>query len=210
LPHGYEGQGPEHSSGRIERFLELCAQDNLRVVVPSTTGQYFHLLRRQASVRPRKPLIVFTPKSLLRSRESFSDVSVLTSGGFRPVLEDPAPPDEVRRLVLCSGKVAYDLLRRRAEVGVEGVMVVRVAQLYPFADDELRDLASRHPDAELVWAQEEPENMGAYRFLWPRLRAVFGKEPIYAGRPAAPSPATGSSKLHQAQQAAVVDLALGI
>jgi 2-oxoglutarate decarboxylase len=210
LPHGYEGQGPEHSSGRIERFLELCAAENMRVVVPSTSGQYFHLLRRQGLLWPRKPLIVFTPKSLLRTKEAFSPVEVLTDGRFEAVLEDGVAAEGARRLVLCSGKVYHDLARRRAEAGVTDVAVVRVAQLYPFAEDRLAGLASRHAGSHLVWCQEEPENMGAYRFLWHHLRRIFGVEPEYAGRAAAASPASGSLTIHQREQAALVDRALGL
>jgi 2-oxoglutarate dehydrogenase E1 component len=210
LPHGYEGQGPEHSSGRIERFLDLCAKENMRVVVPSTTGQYFHLLRRQALLRPRKPLVVFTPKSLLRTKESFSPVEVFTSGRFEPVLEDGICPVGARRLVLCSGKIYHDLARRRAEAGLADVAVVRLAQLYPLERNALSDLASRHPAAELVWCQEEPENMGAYRFLWSHLRQIFGREPVYAGRGPAASPATGSAKVHLREQEGLVAEALGI
>ena len=210
LPHGYEGQGPEHSSGRIERFLELCANENMRVVVPSTSGQYFHLLRRQALLRPRKPLIIFTPKSLLRTRESFSPVEVLAEGRFQPVLEDGVAPIRARRLVLCSGKVYHDLARRRTQAAIDDVAIVRLAQLYPLEDVALSSLATRHPDAELVWCQEEPENMGAYRFLWHHLRGIFGREPSYAGRRPAASPATGSLKVHLAEQQALVDQALGL
>jgi multifunctional 2-oxoglutarate metabolism enzyme len=210
LPHGYEGQGPEHSSGRIERFLDLCASENMRVVVPSTSGQYFHLLRRQALLRPRKPLIVFTPKSLLRTKESFSPLEVFTKGRFEPVLEDGVASTGARRLVLCSGKVYHDLARRRAEAGSTDVAIVRLAQLYPLETNALSDLATRHQSAELVWCQEEPENMGAHRFLWSHLRRIFGREPQYAGRKAAASPATGSLKVHTQEQKMLVDVALGL
>jgi 2-oxoglutarate dehydrogenase E1 component len=210
LPHGFEGQGPEHSSARIERFLELCADDNLRVVNPSSTGQYFHLLRRQALLRPRKPLIVFTPKSSLRARESFSPVTVLSEGRFEPVFDDDDLPEGARRLVLCSGKVYFDLARRREAAELEDVALVRVAQLYPIPEQRLAALAFRHPQAELVWCQEEPENMGANRFLWHHLRRIFAREPIYAGRRPAASPATGSLKVHQDEQARLVDQALGL
>lgn len=210
LPHGYEGQGPEHSSGRIERFLELCANENMRVVMPSTTGQFFHLLRRQALLRPRKPLIVFTPKSLLRTKESFAPVDVFSEGRFEPVLEDGVASEAARRLILCSGKIYHDLARRRAEAEVSDVAIVRLAQLYPLEKRALTGLALRHPRAELIWCQEEPENMGAYRFLWHHLRSIFGREPGYAGRKAAASPATGSLKVHQQEQSALVDLALGL
>jgi 2-oxoglutarate dehydrogenase E1 component len=210
LPHGYEGQGPEHSSARIERFLQLCANENMRVVVPSTTGQYFHLLRRQALLWPRKPLIVMTPKSLLRTRESFSPIEVFTDDGFQPVLEDGVAPEGARRLVLCSGKLYHDLARMRAEHQLTDVAVVRVAQLYPLAEGRLRELAGRHPGAEVVWAQEEPENQGAYRFLWHHLRRLFGVEPAFAGRKESAAPATGSFKIHQREQEELSRRALGI
>ncbi len=209
LPHGYEGQGPEHSSARIERYLELCAEDNLRVVIPATSGQYFHLLRRQALLRPAKPLIVFTPKSLLRAKPAFSPTRWLSEGRFEPVvLEDrERAPD---RLVLCAGKVYHDLVKLRDERDLGGVEIVRLSQLYPLPSDQLAEIADRVGDATLVWCQEEPENMGAYRFVWPRLREVFGREPEYAGRPAAASTATGSAKVHAAQQQALVRAGLGL
>jgi len=207
LPHGYEGQGPEHSSARIERFLELCANDNLRIVVPATAGQYFHFLRRQALARPAKPAVVFTPKSLLRTRESFSDVASLSTGGFSPVVGDEDVTHGAARVVLCAGKIYHDLVRSRPPGS--GVAIVRVPQLYPVPSTEFADLVARHPGAEVVWCQEEPENFGAYRFLRPHLGQVFGREPEYAGRPEAASPATGSAKLHQTQQAALVAAALG-
>ncbi|CAN5683744.1 multifunctional oxoglutarate decarboxylase/oxoglutarate dehydrogenase thiamine pyrophosphate-binding subunit/dihydrolipoyllysine-residue succinyltransferase subunit [soil metagenome] len=208
LPHGYEGQGPEHSSARIERFLELCAHENMRVIVPSTTGQYFHLLRRQAMLRPRKPLIVFTPKSLLRTKESFSPAGVLVNGRFEPVLEDGVAADGARRVVLCAGKVYHDLAKHRAEADATAVALVRVAQLYPVEEGRLAEIANRNPDAQLVWCQEEPENMGAYRFLAPHLERVFGREPTYAGRAAAASPASGSNKVHHQEQEALVKQAI--
>ena len=208
LPHGYEGQGPEHSSGRIERFLGLCADENMRVVVPSTSGQYFHLLRRQALLRPRKPLIVFTPKSLLRTRESFSSTETLRAGKFEPVLEDGVAQINARRLVLCSGKVYHDLSRFRSEAGIEDVAVVRLAQLYPLEQTRLADLARRHPEAATVWCQEEPQNMGAYRFLLTHLEAIFRREITYAGRMPSASPATGSARSHAQQQEKLVRLAI--
>jgi 2-oxoglutarate dehydrogenase E1 component len=210
LPHGHEGQGPEHSSARIERFLDLCADDNLRVVVPATSGQYFHLLRRQAHLRPRRPLIVFTPKSLLRTKASFSAPEVLGDGAFRPLVDDDQVRSGARRVVLCAGKVYHDLAQARFRTEPEGVAIARVAQLYPLPHDALADLAARHPDAELVWCQEEPENQGAYRFLWHTLRDLFGREPAFAGRRAAASPATGSSRVHAEQQKALVEAALGM
>jgi len=208
LPHGYEGQGPEHSSARIERFLELCAGDNLRVAQPATSGQYFHLLRRQALTRPQKPLVVFTPKSMLRNRASFVTADALTSGRFEPVVEDSRPG--ARRVVLCTGKVFHDLDARRKELGIDDVAIYRLAQLYPIPHEALEKVAVRYPEAELVWCQDEPENMGAWRFLWPELREIFGREPVYAGRAASGSPATGSMRVHLDQQTALVDEALGV
>ncbi len=208
LPHGYEGQGPEHSSGRIERFLELCADENMRVAIPAKSGQYFHLLRRQGLKKPRKPLVVFTPKSLLRTRDSFSETSVLTEGKFLRVLPATGALSGARRLVLCAGKIYYDLAQRLPEA--PGVALARVAQLYPVPDVELSELAADHPGTEVVWAQEEPENMGAWRFLRDHLERAFGREPLLAGRAAAASPAVGSARIHQAQQDQIVAEALGL
>lgn len=209
LPHGLEGQGPEHSSGRIERFLDLCADDNLRVVVPATSGQYFHLLRRQALHPQRKPLVVLTPKSLLRNRQSFSPVGALEEGRFEPLVEDPVTPVGARRLILCAGKVYHDLAARKAATGADDVALVRIAQLYPVPSEGLADLAGRHPAADVVWCQEEPENMGAYRFFGGHLRRIFGKDLRYVGRPESPSPASGSLTVHAAEQAALVAAAMG-
>jgi 2-oxoglutarate dehydrogenase E1 component len=208
LPHGYEGQGPEHSSARIERFLKLCAEDNLRIAVPATSSQYFHLLRRQALTRPRKPLVVFTPKSLLRTKATFGTTEDLTRGSYAEVVPDPDVRN-ARRLVLCAGKVYHDLVKRRDERELTDVAIVRLGQLYPTAEDALSALARAHPDADLVWCQEEPENMGAYHFLWHTLRRIFGREPAFAGRSAAASPATGSARRHAEQQEALTDAALG-
>ncbi|MGA7272108.1 MAG: multifunctional oxoglutarate decarboxylase/oxoglutarate dehydrogenase thiamine pyrophosphate-binding subunit/dihydrolipoyllysine-residue succinyltransferase subunit, partial [Acidimicrobiia bacterium] len=208
LPHGYEGQGPEHSSARIERFLELCAADNMRVAIPATSGQYFHLLRRQALRRPQKPLVVFTPKSLLRTRDSFAPTASLEKGRFQPLVLDEVA--DASRLVLCAGKVFHDLDARRRQEGLDDVAIVRLAQLYPVPLEELQSVADRYADAELVWCQEEPQNMGAYRFLWLHLRTIFGREPRYAGRKEAASPATGSAKVHRSQQTALVEEALGL
>ncbi|MFP5331235.1 MAG: multifunctional oxoglutarate decarboxylase/oxoglutarate dehydrogenase thiamine pyrophosphate-binding subunit/dihydrolipoyllysine-residue succinyltransferase subunit [Acidimicrobiia bacterium] len=209
LPHGYEGQGPEHSSARIERFLNLCAHDNMRVVVPATSGQYFHLLRRQALLRPRKPLVVFTPKSLLRTRASFGTTADLTSGRFEPVVTDPIVEAGAERVVLCTGKVYHDLVAHRDAQERSTVAIVRVPQLFPIPEEELTAVARTHPEAELVWCQEEPQNMGAYGFLWHELRRLFGREPRYAGRAPAASPATGSLKRHIAEQEALVADAVG-
>ncbi len=207
LPHGYEGQGPEHSSARLERFLQLCAGENLRVAVPSTAAQHFHLLRRQAYTEPAAPLVVMTPKSLLRAREARSAAADF-DGAFQPVLDDPAPPSEVHRLLLASGKVAYDLLARRGELGPH-TAVVRLEQLNPFPGDELRTVLERYGrPAEVRWVQEEPRNMGAWSFVAPHLQSLLGDCRVrYVGRPAAGSPATGSARRHQLEQRALVEAA---
>jgi 2-oxoglutarate dehydrogenase E1 component len=210
LPHGFEGQGPEHSSARIERFLELCAGENMRVVVPATSGQYFHLLRRQALLRPAKPLIVFTPKSLLRTREAFATTEDLTIGQFTAVVDDSDLGEGANRLVLCAGKVYHDLEKVRTERSVADVALVRVAQLNPVPVDDLENLGRRHPAASIVWCQEEPENAGAFRFIHRHLEEVFSRPIEYAGRLASASPATGSMRAHQAQQQRLVEQALGI
>ncbi len=208
LPHGQEGQGPEHSSARLERFLQLCAGDNLRVAVPTTAAQHFHLLRRQAYLEPAVPLVVMTPKSLLRAREARSAAVEFTDAEFRLVLDDPAPPTPVRRLLLCTGKVAYDLLARRAELGAE-TAVVRLEQLNPFPARELAAIVGRYgPPDDVRWVQEEPRNMGAWSFVAPLLQEVLGDCRVrYVGRPPSGSPATGSARRHQQEQQALVEAA---
>ncbi|MGA2837757.1 MAG: multifunctional oxoglutarate decarboxylase/oxoglutarate dehydrogenase thiamine pyrophosphate-binding subunit/dihydrolipoyllysine-residue succinyltransferase subunit [Acidimicrobiales bacterium] len=207
LPHGYEGQGPEHSSARIERFLTLCARGNLRVTQPTTSAQYFHLLRAQVRVPDRKPLIVFTPKSLLRARQARSPITAFTSGSFAEVLDDPAmsdglDPAAVRRVVLCSGKVAYDAIGRRNELGnaAAHVVVVRMEQLYPWPKDGLEEVLRRYPEAdEVVWLQEEPENMGAWNFVHSRLHRLLRDTHTlrHVSRAESASPASGSAALHR-------------
>jgi len=215
LPHGYEGQGPEHSSARLERFLQLCAEDNLRVVYPSTPGQYFHMLRRQAHATPERPLIVMTPKSLLRHPLARTPVSELADGGFRPVIDDPDAKgrrDEVKRLVLCSGKVYYDLLGSDLRDEHPEVGLTRLEELYPFPADPIRELVSAYPDLdEIVWTQEEPRNMGALSYVGPRLRGAVPREiPLrHVSRPERASPAAGKSKDHKQEQEKVVREAFG-
>jgi 2-oxoglutarate decarboxylase len=203
LPHGYEGQGPEHSSARLERFLELAAGDNIEVAVPSTAAQYFHLLRRQALREVRKPLVVLTPKSLLRDAAAAARTEELTSGGFGPLLADPAAPRAPTRFVLCQGKLFHELAARRGETGA-GVVLVRLERCYPFPADALRAELDRYPDVPVVWAQEEPENMGAGRFVLRTLRVRLGVEAGMVSRPESPSPATGSLTLHRKQQEELV------
>ena len=210
LPHGYEGQGPEHSSARLERYLQLCAEDNIQVVVPSTPAQYFHLLRRQVRRNFRMPLIVMTPKSLLRRKEAVSPVEQLVVGQYHDVLDDPASPDRARRMVLCSGKVYYDLVAKRAEVGQEReVAIVRLEQLYPWPAAELKRVLDRYPAVrEWVWVQEESQNMGAWSFVAPRLAELVGSPFQYVGRDASASPATGSKLVHDREQSELVEAAV--
>ena len=176
LPHGYEGQGPEHSSARLERFLQLCAEENIQVTVPSTPAQYFHLLRRQVRRGFRKPLVVMTPKSLLRHKQAVSPIDQLTVGHFHDVIDDPAAPERARRVLFCSGKVYYDLAARRAEVGGQrDVAIIRIEQLYPWPIDLCAAVAKRYRSArEWVWVQEESQNMGAWTFVAPRLEELLG------------------------------------
>lgn len=207
LPHGFDGQGPEHSSARLERFLQLCAKGNLRIANATTAAQWFHLLREQALSEVRKPLVVLSPKSLLRAAEAMSPFSDLTSGGFRPLLVDrDAPAAGARRVLLCSGKVAYDLEAERRHRGLADVAVVRLERLYPFPAAELESLLAQHADSSVFWVQEEPENMGAARFALPRLRALVGPaRPLsLVSRAASPSPATGSARAHAEEQRAIV------
>jgi 2-oxoglutarate dehydrogenase E1 component len=213
LPHGYEGQGPEHSSARIERYLELCADDNMQCVQCTTPAQYFHVLRRQAVRRFRNPLVIFTPKSLLRLPRATSQPEELAHGRFQHVLDDAdaqADPGAVERVVLCSGKVYYDLLEERLRRHGDArppVALVRVEQLYPWPQARVADVLRRYAAAPtLVWCQEEPENMGPYTFVGERLRRALGagRALVYAGRPESASPAVGSPRLHKEGQSALV------
>jgi len=216
LPHGYEGQGPEHSSARLERFLQLCAESNMRVVYPTTPAQYFHLLRRQAHTRPERPLIVMTPKSLLRLPAAASRVEELTEGRFRPVLDDPdagARRDAITRLILCTGKVYYDIQGHDGRDELEHVAVARIEELYPFPSEGVTELVERYPNlGQVVWVQEEPRNMGALTFVGPRLRAAIPRHiPLgYAARPERASPAEGHRKDHVRNQERIVREALGV
>ena len=213
LPHGYEGAGPEHSSARLERFLQLCAEWNMQVCVPSTPAQMFHMLRRQMLQSFRKPLIVMTPKSLLRNDMSVSSLEDLTQGSFARVIDevDDLSPQQVRRLVFCSGRVYFDLLKARRKDGIRDVAVVRIEQLYPFPSDEHESVLNRYPNArEIVWCQEEPQNQGAWYQIRHRLQELLGgrRQVLYAGRAPAAAPATGISKIHEVEQHALIDAAL--
>ena len=214
LPHGYEGQGAEHSSARLERFLTLAAEDNIQVANASTAGQYFHLLRRQVRRDVRKPLVIFTPKSLLRARPARSMFDELTRGSFEEVLDDPFVTDAgaVRRVVLCSGKVAHETMAERAKREAP-VAVVRVEQLYPWPYDQIDEVVARYPNArQVVWLQEEPSNMGAWAFAQDRLAERLGDshEIIRVSRHESGSPATGSHTIHVQEQQAIIDAALSV
>jgi 2-oxoglutarate dehydrogenase E1 component len=219
LPHGFEGQGPEHSSARLERYLQLCAEDNLQVANCTTPANYFHILRRQMRRDFRKPLIIMTPKSLLRHKLAVSSVADFTGDShFRRILSDLSPPaeGETRRLVLCSGKLAYELMEARDAAGDLGVEIIRIEQLYPFPSEPLVKRLKAMPDLkELVWAQEEPKNNGAWLFVEDLLEQCLaeagfkGMRPLYAGRASSASPATGLAKRHAAEQADLIAAALG-
>ena len=213
LPHGYEGQGPEHSSARLERYLQLCAENNLQVCYPTTPAQYCHLLRRQVRPGMERPLVVMTPKSLLRLPAASSSIDDLVNGGFQPLIDDAAITDRdaVKKIVLCSGKVYYDLADARAKSENRNVAIVRLEQFYPFPLESIREVLAKYPNAkQLVWAQEEPQNMGGWTFVQDRLENLLPscERPQYVGRSASASPATGSYSIHQKEQAELVGEAL--
>ena len=214
LPHGYEGQGPEHSSARIERFLQLAARDNLQICQPSNAAQYFHLLRRQALRHWRKPLVVFTPKSMLRHPDACSPIGDFSHPRFLTVLPDTEIPDSevggVTRILLCTGKIGHDLRSERKKKNSKGTAVVFLEQLYPFPEKELERVFGLYPSArEIVWVQEEPANMGALFYILPRLRRIAGERSVLSiKRSASASPATGSAKAHEVEQKTLVTLAL--
>jgi 2-oxoglutarate dehydrogenase E1 component len=215
LPHGYEGQGPEHSSARLERFLQLCAENNMQVCIPSTPAQMFHMLRRQHVRKFRKPLIVLTPKSLLRHKMSVSALTELSSGRFEPIIPEIEAIDvnKTRRLVFCSGKVYFDLLEAREVNGIDDIAIIRIEQLYPFPISEYAEITAQYSHAEeIVWCQEEPLNQGAWYQIKHRLQEPLGdkQQLYYAGRPGAAAPASGIFKVHLQQQHALVEAALDI
>jgi 2-oxoglutarate dehydrogenase E1 component len=210
LPHGMEGQGPEHSSARLERFLELSVDDNWRVVNLTTPAQYFHALRRQVVSPWRKPLVVMSPKSLLRHPQAVSPLDDLVQGRFRAVIADPSDPQETTRVVLCSGKLYYELAAARAAMGARHVALVRLEQLYPLAVDEVRAAIARsRPGVEIVWAQEEPSNMGAWDYVDHWLAPRLPGPVQLVSRPPSASPAAGSSTRHKLEQEQLVREALG-
>jgi len=211
LPHGFEGQGPEHSSARLERFLQLCAHDNMQVCYPTTPAQYFHLLRRQVHQTCRKPLVVMTPKSLLRNPAAVSTRGDLTEGYFASVLDDSEVSASAGRLIFCSGKIYYELFQRLRSLGRPKVALIRVEQFHPFPETALNKIIGRYKKArEFLWVQEEPENMGGWQFIRPRLEALLSRPLRYVGRPASASPATGYPKIYRRQQDAIINAAAGI
>jgi 2-oxoglutarate dehydrogenase E1 component len=208
LPHGYEGQGPEHSSARLERFLQLCAEDNLQVVQPTTSAQMFHVLRRQVVRSWRKPLVVLSPKSLLRLRASFSPRSELTQGRFERMIPDAeVEPEQAERVLLCSGRLYYDLLAERSTRNSDRVAIVRIEQLYPFPDDALRAFLARARPRDVAWVQDEPANMGAWTFVRERIASLLpdGPQIRYVGRVESASPATGSPDSHKFENRLILD-----
>ena len=211
LPHGYEGQGPEHSSARLERFLQSCAEDNMQVANITTPANFFHALRRQVKRDFRKPLVVMSPKSLLRHPAAVSKLTDFTTGAFQEIIDDPAAPKKTERLILCSGKVYYDLLDYRTKNAITDTAIVRVEQLYPLHRDALSKLSDAYGHgARLIWAQEESQNMGAWSYIAPPLEEIFGRKPTYAGRGASASPAIGNLALHRLELTALLNEAFSL
>jgi 2-oxoglutarate dehydrogenase E1 component len=204
LPHGFEGQGPEHSSARLERYLQLCAEGNMVVCYPTKASQHFHLLRRQGLIEIKRPLIVMTPKSLLRHPGAASELSELTTGQFQTVLIDRFGAKPVRHVVLVSGKVFYDVKTALDKEKVDGVALVRFEQLYPFPQFEIKKALKEFGKTSFTWVQEEPQNMGAWSYIEPYLRQKLEADVRYVGRPAAASPATGSGKHHAVEQGRIL------
>jgi len=211
LPHGYEGQGPEHSSARLERFLQACAEDNIQVCNLTTSAQYFHVLRRQMKRDFVKPLVIMTPKSLLRAEFAASRLEDFTKDKFHEIIPDTARLEKVNRVILCSGKVYYDLIAHREKQQITDAAIIRVEQLYPLIEKRLREAVEAFPQkARLVWCQEESQNMGAWTFMEPRVRAMFGRDVGYAGRDPSASPAVGSLVRHKREQTALIAEAFSI
>ena len=215
LPHGYEGQGPEHSSARIERFLQLCASENIQVCVPSSPSQIFHLLRRQVVRKMRTPLIVISPKSLLRNPEAVSSLDELTDGHFKCVIDDEIDDlKSITKVVMCSGKVFYDLSKKRNDKEIKNIAIIRIEQLYPFPYDDLEEILTKYENAnEFIWCQEEPLNQGAWFSHRHRIQRVLDRlgesnEVNLVSRPAAAAPAVGLMKLHLQQQEDLINEAI--
>jgi 2-oxoglutarate dehydrogenase E1 component len=210
LPHGFEGLGPEHSSARPERFLQLCAGDNIQVCNPTTPGQYFHLLRRQVKSKFRKPLVILTPKSLLRLPAAVSTVDELAQGSFQTLIDDANAIKDPQTVLLCSGKIFYELAARRQELENTDVAILRLEQIYPFPQDLLQKAAKKYARAaQWCWVQEEPENMGGWQFIRPRLEKIIKQSLAYIGREAASSPATGFPAIFRREQNEIIEKAVG-
>jgi len=210
LPHGFEGLGPEHSSARLERFLQLCAGDNIQVCYPTTPAQYFHLLRRQVKGEFRKPLVVMTPKSLLRHPAAVSSLDELSTGSFQPVLDDPDEVREAKKILFCSGKIYYELWARRKELDIADIAILRLEQFYPFPDQRLKTIVSQYSKAKhWCWVQEEPQNMGGWQFIKPRLEKIIKRTLRYIGIESASSPATGFPSIFRQEQNSIIEKAVG-
>jgi 2-oxoglutarate dehydrogenase E1 component len=213
LPHGYEGQGPDHSSARIERYLQLCAENNMTVARPSTPASHFHLLRRQAYMRPRRPLIVFTPKAMLRLRGATSEIADFTQGRFEPVLDDNRVSNKsaVKRVIVTAGKIYYDIIAELDKREEQSIAVIRMEQFYPLPISEINAAFEQYPNADIVWTQDEPENQGAWPFICLELaKHLKGRTIKVASRPASASPATGSSKRSAQEQVDLIEKALAL
>ncbi len=210
LPHGFEGLGPEHSSARPERFLQLCAADNIQICNPTTPSQYFHLLRRQAKSKFRKPLVMMTPKSLLRHPEATSALDELAEDSFQTVLDDPDGIKSPETVLFCSGKIYYELSARRRDLENTNIVIVRLEQFYPFPEDQLNTVAKKYSGSKnWYWVQEEPENMGGWQFIKPRLESVTKRILKYIGRKPASSPATGFPLIYRQEQNRIIEEAVG-
>ncbi len=205
LPHGYEGQGPEHSSARLERFLQAAAEDNFQVCNLSTPAQYFHVLRRQMKRDIRMPLIIMAPKSLLRHKKAISRICDFTHGFFEEILEDPNCGKNIHRIILCTGKIFYDLSDYRDKNKIENTTLIRIEQLYPLNRNRLKEILNQYLNVKkLVWCQEESKNMGAWAYIATILEEIVGQKPFYAGRDASASPAVGSLSIHKIEQTELV------
>ena len=210
LPHGFEGLGPEHSSARLERFLQLCAADNIQVCNPTTPSQYFHLLRRQAKSKFRKPLVILTPKSLLRHPAAVSTLDELAGNSFQAVLDDPNGAKNPKTILFCSGKIYYELSARRRDLEKTDIVIVRMEQFYPFPQDQLERVVKKYSRSKnWCWVQEEPENMGGWHFIKPRLESITKRTLTFIGRDPAASPATGFPAIFKQEQNRIIELAVG-
>ena len=210
LPHGFEGLGPEHSSARLERFLQLCAGDNIQVCQPTTPAQYFHLLRRQVKSSYRKPLIILTPKSLLRHPMAVSGLEEFATGSFESVLNDATDVGDPKTVLFCSGKLYYELAARRRELDISNIAIIRIEQFYPFPQNRIKKLAKHFSGAKKwCWVQEEPQNMGGWQFMQPRLEEILKHNVTYIGRGTSASPATGFAAIFKQQQSEILRKAVG-